>query len=384
MNDQSDRILAAYRERFGQETFLVRSPGRVNLIGEHTDYNEGFVLPAAVDKAIWMAIGTAPDGRIHLVSLDMQEEFECGREQLVKSAQGWPNYLLGVVDQFRKSACDIPGFHCVFGGDIPIGAGMSSSAALETGLAFSLNEMFRLGWDKLELVKLAQRAETHFVGVNCGIMDQFINLFGRKQQVVRLDCRSLEYVYYPFTSEDYHIVLCDTRVRRQLATSEYNVRRSQCEAGVVQIKTRHPQVSSLRDISLEMLEEFRKEMDPVVFSRCHYVIRENGRVQDACQALTDNDFKMFGRLMIESHQGLRDEYKVSCPELDLLVDIAINLRGVLGARMMGAGFGGCTIQLVEKSYTGAFAESIQEAVNPRFSMPTRIYVSELRGGTAIV
>jgi galactokinase len=378
------RLADTYRELFRAEPLLVRSPGRVNLIGEHTDYNEGFVLPAAVDKAIYFAVGPRPGSKIALHAADLEQSQEFDLTHLAPSDKRWPNYLLGVVDQLRKGGHPVGGFACVYGGDIPIGSGMSSSAALEAGLAFALNRIFGLGLDPLALVKLAQKAENEFVGVRCGIMDMFINIFGRPKSVLKLDCRSLDYRYFPFERGDLRIVLCDTQVKRELASSEYNVRRSQCEAGVKLLSKHDPALRSLRDVSLELLEAHRAEFDPVIFRRCGYVIRENRRVEDACADLEAGDFAAFGRRMNGSHDGLRDDYQVSCRELDVLVEAARTVPGVLGARMMGAGFGGCTINLVEEKAVGALEESAERAYRDAFGREPRFYISSLKSGTEVL
>jgi len=377
-------VLSRFKELFRDEPLLVRSPGRVNLIGEHTDYNEGFVLPAAVDKAIIFAIAPrkGPLGVLHALDLGQNHEFEIVRP--VRSDKGWPNYLMGVVEQLDFIGAKVGGFACVFGGDIPIGSGMSSSAAIEAGLAFALNRIFGLGLDPLAIVKLAQRAENEFVGVRCGIMDQFINIFGRPKSVLKLDCRSLDYRYFPFERDDLRIVLCDTLVKRELAASEYNVRRGQCEAGVKLLAKQAPGLRSLRDVSLDRLEASRAEFDPVIFKRCDYVVRENLRVEEACSDLSQGDYAAFGRRMNGSHDGLRDDYQVSCRELDVLVDAAREVRGVFGARMMGAGFGGCTINLVEEPAVGALKERAGCSFRDQFGREPKFYISSLRSGTDII
>ncbi len=290
MDPVPERIEKKFYQLFGETPVIIRSPGRVNLIGEHTDYNEGFVLPAAIDKAIYFAITPRSDhtGVLHALDLKDSYEFQLGR--LIKSPKRWPNYLLGVLDQLQRLGYPLKGFNCVFGGNIPIGAGMSSSAALEAGFAYGLNDLFHLDIDLMTLVKLAQRAENEFVGVQCGIMDQLINIFGRDNHVLRLDCRSLEYEYYPFEKQRIKIVLSDTQVQRELGSSEYNTRRHQCEQGVRILQKKNPTVKSLRDVSLDMLREFQKEMDPVVYRRCKYVIEENERVLGACDDLVTENF----------------------------------------------------------------------------------------------
>lgn len=384
---EGDRVLPIrdkFRQLFKKQPLLVRSPGRVNLIGEHTDYNEGFVLPAAVDKAIYFAAAPREGETCILHAHDLGESHQFDLKNLAKSGKRWPNYLMGVVDQLQKSGRTLAGFNCVFGGDIPIGSGMSSSAAIEAGLAFALNKIFSLGLEPLALVKLAQKAENEFVGVRCGIMDQFINIFGRPRTVLKLDCRSLDYKYYPFEREDLRIVLCDTLVKRELASSEYNVRRQQCESGVKLLARYEPSLKSLRDVSLELLEAHGPEFDPVVYKRCDYVIRENIRVEQACADLEKGDFYSFGQRMFGSHEGLRSHYEVSCRELDVLVNAAGAVKGVLGARMMGAGFGGCTINLVNDKAVEKFEETVARAYRSQFGKEPKFYISTLKSGTEII
>lgn len=255
---------------------------------------------------------------------------------------------------------------------------------LEAGLAFALNEMFQLGLDRLELVKLAQKAENEFVGVQCGIMDQFINIFGKAGKVLKLDCRSLGYEYFPFERSDLAIVLCDTQVHRQLANSEYNVRRQQCEEGVRVLQRHTGGVRSLRDISLAMLEAHRTELTPLVYRRCRYVLEENQRLEQACRDLLNNDYHAFGQQMFGSHRGLSDDYQVSCRGLDVLVDTAASIPGVLGARMMGAGFGGCTINLVAASCLEEFQARVREGYEKALARTIQIYISRIEGGTEII
>jgi galactokinase len=384
MQGTAAKVLAAYRDLYRDEPLLVRSPGRVNLIGEHTDYNQGFVLPAAVDKAIVFALGPASGRECHLQALDLGQAYTFRQDLITRTDLGWPNYLLGVVQEIWRTGRQIPAFRCLFGGDIPIGAGMSSSAALEAGLAFGLNRLFDLGMNPLDMVKLAQRAENDFVGVRCGIMDQFINIFGRSRTVLKLDCRSLEHDYYPFDRNDLRIVLCDTRVRRELASSEYNVRRSQCEEGVKVLRKYSPGLRSLRDVTADLLEAHRGELDPVVFQRCAYVVGENERVESACRALERGDFSSFGGLMNASHDGLRDDYQVSCPELDILVKAARSVPGVLGSRLMGAGFGGCTINLVQDVAVEEFQIRVGGDYRTQMGRETLFYFSWLSSGTAVL
>jgi len=384
MPDPAAAVQAEFVRRFGETPLLVRSPGRVNLIGEHTDYNEGFVLPAAVDKAIYFGLSPRTDGRCELYALDLKDSFRGELARLEKSGKQWPDYLLGVVDQLQKAGHVVPGFNCVFGGDVPIGSGMSSSAAIEAGLAFALNRLFRLDIPPLDLVKLARKAENEFVGVQCGIMDQFVNIFGRAGHVLKLDCRSLAHTYYPFDRRDLRIVLCDTKVKRELASSEYNVRRRQCEEGVSLLARHQPGMKSLRDASPELLERYRAEFDPLIYKRCLYVVKENERVEEACRDLERSDFVSFGLRMNKSHAGLRDDYQVSSIELDVLAEAAQAVRGVLGSRMMGAGFGGCTVNLVEETAVEALVEAVTRAYRDKMKSDTNVFISRLSAGTGVI
>ena len=384
MNPLVPLVAERFSRHFRGQPLLVVSPGRVNLIGEHTDYNEGFVLPGATDKVVVFAVAPRTDGLCHFVARDLDQEFRFEIGQFHRSPLRWPDYLQGVLDQFVKAGHRLPGINCVFGGDVPIGAGMSSSAAIEGGLAFALNTMFGLGLDGLTLVKLAQKAENEFVGVRCGIMDQYINIFGRAKTVLKIDCRSLTFEPVPFEREDLRVVIADTLVRRELASSEYNVRRGQCEAGVNALRVHDPAIRSLRDVTLDMLRDHRAEFDPVVYRRCEYVVRENIRVAEACAALARNDFAVFGGLMNLSHAGLRDDYEVSSPELNALVDAARRVPGVLGARMMGAGFGGCTISLVEAGAVPDFEARVGRDYEAQMGKAPKIHVVRIEAGTHVV
>ncbi len=379
------KIEDEFVSRFGDEYKLIKSPGRVNLIGEHTDYNDGFVLPAAVEKSIVLAIHPNDTNFCHFYAADKEESYETDISGDVrKSDQGWPNYLLGVVDQLRKHGYEVGGFDCVFGGNVPIGAGMSSSAALEGGVLFGLAELN--GWDipSVEMAKIAQKAENEFVGVQCGIMDQFASLNGKEGYALKLDCRSLDYEYFPFNRDDIQIVLCDTQIRRELASSEYNVRRQQCEQGVEVLQQWDPDIESLRDVELSLLFRHEKDIDPTIFRRCKYVVEENKRVIQACNDLRQGALDSFGQRMYQSHAGLRHEYEVSCEELDVLVNIARDLQGVFGARMMGGGFGGCTINLVREDYVDSFETQIQEKYQQKMGKQIKIYRTKVSSGTHLI
>ncbi|RNI28801.1 galactokinase [Rufibacter latericius] len=377
-------IVARFRELYKTEPVVARSPGRVNLIGEHTDYNEGFVLPAAINKEIYFAI--APNGtqtmRAH--AFDLEESAEFDLTQVQRSDIGWANYLLGVVAQLQKANYEVKGFDLVFGGNIPIGAGLSSSAAVECGLAYALNYLYGYGIERFDMVKMAQKAEHEYALVMCGIMDQFASMFGKHNHVVKLDCRSLEYQYYPFNIDDYRIVLCDTQVKHSLASSEYNTRRQECETGVALLQKHYPEIHSLRDVTPEMLTQHQTEFDPVVYRRCTYVVQENLRVEEACQDLERGDLEAFGQKMFASHQGLQHDYEVSCPELDFLADKAKESDAVLGARMMGGGFGGCTINLVRLDKIDEFTRQMTEAYQQEYNITLKTYVAEIVDGSSLV
>jgi galactokinase len=377
------RIEEAFKVHFKEQPLLVRSPGRVNLIGEHTDYNMGYVLPAAIDKAIYFAITPRHDRVCHIISFDLEDEYQCTLDDLQFTKKGWPNYLMGVIDQFMKARYHLQGFNCVFGGDIPIGAGLSSSAALEAGLAFALNYMFELHIEDLKLVQLAKKAENEFVGVRCGIMDQYINIFGETDKVLRIDCRSLEYKYYPFVHPTVSIVLFDTRVSHSLASSEYNRRREECSDGVAVIKRYYPEVSSLRDVSIEMLEGCKAKMDATIYKRCKYVVEENDRVLKACRALEAGELRTFGSYMNQSHDGLSRDYEVSCRELDFLITLVKEKPQVYGSRMMGGGFGGCTINLIETSEIQDLSQYVAAKYKQEFGIDMKTYITAIGAGTTL-
>lgn len=366
---------------FGEGTpRLFTAPGRINIIGEHTDYNGGFVLPGAVDKAITMAI--VPNGTpfVNLVSIDHDDAHLFFRIGGPQPKEQWASYFYGVIEEMRKRGATVGGFNAVFGGDVPLGAGMSSSAALESCIGTALNALFDLHFTKEELAKIGQMTEHNYIGVRCGIMDQFASIFGQKGHVVRLDCRSLEYQLVPFNPKGVEIVLIDTMVKHLLASSEYNVRRAQCEEGVAVIKQYLPHVELLRDVTMEELEAHRAEMDPMSFRRCAFVINENKRLMDACAAMEKGDFVEVGKLVYATHEGLSKEYGVSCPELDFIVNIAHEHEAVLGARMMGGGFGGCVIALVKKEGVADYIADVKKRYQVEFDKDPRVIEVEISDG----
>ena len=373
------------KECIKDDSIIVRSPGRINLIGEHTDYNEGFVLPAAIDKAAYVVITVVSGKQINLHSIDMNETYSTTVDELKKSATAsWPNYMLGVVAQFVKAGIEVPGFDAALTGDIPIGAGLSSSAAVECAMALALNEITHAGFDKLTLVKMAQKAEHEFAGVQCGIMDQFASMFGRHNHVIRLDCRSLDYSYEPFNMEGFKVVLLDTNVKHSLASTEYNVRRKQCETGVAMLQQHHHEIKSLRDATLDLLDKHVLPQDITVYQRCRYIVEENSRLLAACKDLEANNMIAFGKKMFETHHGLSKLYEVSCTELDFLVAHVQDNPAVLGARMMGGGFGGCSINLVKEEGIDELIEQTATAYKHAMDKDLKAYIVSIEAGTSVI
>jgi galactokinase len=374
------KVKEAFESEFGNEFRFFAAPGRINLIGEHTDYNNGFVMPGAIDKRIYLAITPVegPTSKIIAYDIDQGVEFETLAD--AQELPQWARYPYGVVGEL-KTLGHLPGsFHAVFGGDIPSGAGLSSSAALESAFAFALNELFEFGLDRYTLAKVGQKAEHNYVGVKCGIMDQFSSIFGKKDHVFRLDCRSLEFEYFPLVLNGYELILADTQVKHSLASSAYNQRRAQCEEGVTILASQMSGVKSLRDVRSKDVLQYRGLLGEEVFLRCEYVTEENERVISTCEALAKGDMEEVGRLLYLSHHGLSKKYHVSCEELDLLVETAGNIDGVLGARMMGGGFGGCTINLIKSSAVETFKSKITAAFNQAFGNDPLFYNVHLGNG----
>ena len=366
------KIRTKFKELFNTEGSLYTSPGRINLIGEHTDYNGGFVFPGAVDKGMIAEIKPNGTGKVRAFSIDLNDYAEFGLTEEDAPSASWARYIFGVCREIIKRGGNIQGFDTVFAGDVPLGAGMSSSAALESTYAFALNDLFSLNIDKFELAKIGQATEHNYCGVNCGIMDQFASVFGKKGSLIRLDCRSLEYQYFPFEPKGYRLVLVDSVVKHELASSAYNKRRQSCEAAVAAIQKKHPHVEFLRDCNMEMLEEAKAEISAEDFMRAEYVIEEIQRVLDVCDALEKGDYETVGQKMYETHQGMSKLYEVSCEELDFLNDLAFDC-GVTGSRVMGGGFGGCTINLIKEELYNTFIEKAKEEFKKKFNRSPKIY-----------
>ena len=392
MNTIASKVNDIFKENFSSTPHLYYSPGRINFIGEHIDYNDGFVMPAAIDKGVYYAIALNNTDEINFHSVDFDEKLTVNIRD-IKKMTGWKNYVLSVVNEFLIKGLELPfstrgeglglraGFDCVFGGNIANGAGISSSAAVEGGLAFGINELFKFGFNRKELALLCQRAEHNFPGVMCGIMDQYANMFGKKDHVILLDCRSIEHQYFPLKLEGYEIVLINTKVHHSLASSEYNVRRKQCEEGL-EILKKEKGINSFRDIKIpEELLPFKDKMADKVYDRCKYVVEEIIRTQQAAKLLQQNNLIEFGKLMFETHDGLSKLYEVSCKELDFLVEKARENKDVIGARMMGGGFGGCTINIIKKESVKDFLSETTIAYQKKFQIDPEIIEVGIENGT---
>lgn len=361
-----------FKEKFGAEGSVYTSPGRVNLIGEHTDYNGGFVFPGAIDKGMIAEIKFNGTDIVKAYSIDLDDYAEFGFNEEDAPKASWARYIFGVCREIIKRGGKLQGFDTVFAGDVPLGAGMSSSAALESTYAFAMNDMNDLGIDKFELAKIGQATEHNYCGVNCGIMDQFASVFGKEGSLIRLDCRSLEYKYFPFNPIGYKLVLLDSVVKHELASSAYNKRRQSCEAAAAAIRVNHPAVEFLRDATMDMLNEVKAVISAEDYMRAEYVIGEVQRVLDVCDALEKGDYETVGQKMYETHHGMSKLYEVSCEELDFLNDIAKEC-GVAGSRVMGGGFGGCTINLVKEDKYDAFVKRAFEAYTEKFGHAPKLY-----------
>ncbi|MEO5776863.1 MAG: galactokinase [Flavobacterium sp.] len=365
-----------------QSIFL--SPGRINIIGEHVDYNDGFVMPAAINKYICFAISKNENSECALIAKDLNEAYKFDMKDELKPVEKmWVNYILGVLSQLKDKYGLVQGFNIVFSSTIPMGAGLSSSAALECGIGYAMNTLFDLGLTKENIALIGQKSEHTFVGVNCGIMDQFASVFGKKNKVIKLDCNTLEHEYYKADFKKYSLLLLDSNVKHTHLTSGYNVRRQEVEAGLKIIQEHFPQVKTFRNCTENMVLELKEKLGDTVFRRCHFVVKEIQRVLDAAAALSQSDFKKLGELMSETHQGLSKEYEVSCEEIDFLVDAVQHEKTVLGSRMMGGGFGGCSINLVEKGTEETLIKTISERYADAFGIELKAYKVKISKGTTL-
>lgn len=357
-----------FTKRFGQEGVFYASAGRINLIGEHTDYNGGYVFPGAIDKVIMAEIAPNDTNKVHVYSIDIDEYVEFGLNDEDAPTQSWARYIFGVCREILKRGGSVKGFDAVFAGNVPLGAGLSSSAALESCFAFALNDMFNdNSIDKFELARIGQSTEHNYCGVNCGIMDQFASVMGQKGKLMRLDCRAMEFEYFPFNPEGYELVLLDSAVKHELADSPYNKRRASCERVAKRLG-----LETLRDATMTMLKAIRTDITAEDYFRAKFVIEEKDRVLAVCDALNAGDYETVGQKMYETHHGLSDDYEVSCEELDFLNDIAREC-GVTGSRIMGGGFGGCTINLVKKDLLDKFVETAKVRFNEKYGHEPKVY-----------
>jgi len=372
------KVDSFFQREFKRKPSHFIAPGRINLIGEHTDYNDGFVMPTAIDKHFDFAIAPNHTDQYRLYALDLNEKKSFSKNEL-KRGHGWQNYLMGVIDGLIRRGKIPGGVDCVISSDIPPGAGLSSSAALCSGFGFALNKLFDLGLDRLELAKIAQESEHHFVGAKVGIMDMYASFFSTKDTVMLLDCRNYQHEYLPMRFDDHQIVLIDTKVKHTLASSAYNNRREACEEGVRIVSSQFKNVTALRDVTIAMLEKVKPQLDEVVFKRCLYVVHEIDRIQKAALLLKANDLPSFGKLMYETHWGLSKQYEVSCDESDELVRLA-EASHITGARQMGGGFGGCTINLIRKDQRLDFEEQVREKYFGEFKKEPDFYSVNLADG----
>ncbi|TRX01856.1 galactokinase [Flavobacterium gawalongense] len=373
-----------FKETFGAEPQkIVLSPGRINIIGEHVDYNDGYVLPAAIDKIICFAFEKSNSNTSRIIAIDLDDEFEMdvtGSMELTDNV--WTNYIRGVVNQLKINGFEFEGFNCVFSSNIPVGSGLSSSAALECGFLFGINELFNLNIKPIDIALMGQKAE-HWVGINCGIMDQFSSVMGQENKVIKIDCRTLEYEYHDANFSDYSLILFDSNVKHSLFSSAYNTRREECEEGLSILKNNFPAVNSFRDCTESQVLSVKDKMSENVFKRSLFAVKEIKRVIQACEALDKGDIETLGRLMFETHEGLSADYEVSCAELDMIVDTLKKEEAVVGSRLMGGGFGGCTINLIKKGHEEAIKKKLSALYFDAFGIELKIYDVKIGNGTSL-
>ncbi len=367
-----------------QPELTITSPGRINFIGEHTDYNMGYVLPTAIENKITFKFSkNGSDNDCNVYSIGYQG-FTFQLDAIAISDIQWENYILGVLHEIGKLTDKVKGFDCTIESNLPLGSGLSSSAAMECGLAFGLNELFDLGLSKLTMVELSQRAEHSYVGTQCGIMDQFASVMSKEGHVILLDCKSLEYQHIPIDIAPYKLIMLNTKVSHNLASSEYNTRKMECEQGVAILQKNNPEIRSLRDVTREMLAQGKPEMPAKVYDRCSFIIDENDRVLAMTEALKKNDLQTVGSLLYTAHDGISKLYEVSCPESDFLVDFTKNNDAILGARQTGGGFGGCTLNIVHENAVDTFIAEAEKAYKNKFDIDLEAFEVQPSGGTQAI
>jgi len=384
-----NKLWKVFNEKFTDNGLIkgaFSAPGRVNLIGGHTDYNEGFVLPIAIEKKIIMLGQLRRDRLVQIFDLGYKAEAKFSLDNLSPYKKDtWVNYLMGVMDEMQKAGYLLQGVNLIFISNIPKGAGLSSSAALEVVTALTMAKLNSLEIEPVKMALLCQQAENNFVGVACGIMDQYVSCLGQKNYALFIDCRSNDYNLIPFKDHNYQIVICNSKVQRGLLNSEYNKRKEECKMAAEFFNHKlKGEIRALRDVTIDEYKKYQSQLTEVIARRARHVISENRRVRSGVQALRMGNYSAFGQLMIESHQSLKDDYEVSCAELDLLVDLALKQEGVLGARMTGAGFGGCTVNLIEKNYIIAFKESIKNKYKKITGINSDIYVTPPAEGAKVL
>ena len=366
-----------------EPTTVVLSPGRINIIGEHIDYNDGYVLPAAIDKIICFAFEKNNSNTSRVIAMDLDDEFEIDvTKEITQTESVWTNYIRGVLQQLKQNGFKFEGVNCVFSSNIPVGSGLSSSAALECGFLFGMNELFQLNIKPIDIALLGQKAE-HWVGIHCGIMDQFSSVMGKENKVVKIDCRTLEYTYHEANFNEYSLILFDSNVKHSLMTSAYNERRDQCEEGIAIVKQNFPEINSFRDCTEQTIIDLKGKMSADVYKRSLFVVKEINRVIEACKALDNGNIALLGELMFATHEGLSKNYEVSCEELDVLVDLAKAEEAVIGSRLMGGGFGGCTINLVKKGFEDEVKAKFSKAYFDAFNIELKIYDVTIGNGTSL-
>lgn len=384
-----NEILIKETTSFYQEIFntaadtVVLSPGRINIIGEHIDYNDGYVLPAAIDKIICFAFEKNNTKIANIHAIDLDESFEIDvTTKMELTCTVWTNYLRGVLNQLQLKGYSIEGFNCVFSSNIPSGSGLSSSAALECGFLYGINELFKLNIKPIDIALMGQSAE-HWVGINCGIMDQFSSVMGLEDKVIKIDCRTMDYTYHDANFVDYSLVLFDSNVKHSLFASEYNTRRIECGKGLDIIKANFPEIKSFRDCNESHVTSLKDKMTDNVYRRSLYVVKEINRVIQACESLDKGDILNLGKLMYETHEGLSNDYEVSCDELDYLVELAKEDENIIGSRLMGGGFGGCNITLVRKGSEEAVKVKFSKLYSDKFGIELKIHDVKVSNGTSL-
>lgn len=375
-----DLMVAQFEVEFGSHPRCFSSPGRINLIGEHTDYNEGFVLPAAIDLNCLLAISQASDGKYTIFANDLNDSISLADLNDVSNLPQWAKYIVGVIKAFENKGGKVKPFHSIVQSSIPIGAGLSSSAALESVFAYALNQLFEAGFSKMQLTEIAKEAENKYVGVQCGIMDMFASIHAQKNHAMLLDCRSMVHEQIPLNMADHKILLFDTQIKHDLASSEYNNRRASCEEAVVVLNRLGVSCNSLRGVSTMQLYQHQHQMNAVLYKRAKHVVEENQRVMDFVTSMAEKNWKRAGALMYASHNGLKDDYEVSCDELDFLVNVTIGVKGVTGSRMMGGGFGGCTINLVKSNVIEEVNDQVVTAYQNKYGVMPKVYIANTSDG----